>query len=165
MPGIPSLGGSIPLPPRVIAADGDGKAADALLARGIAAFEAAQDTADPDTLLLSEYADRLYQRGELDEALRIHTQKELPVYERLGDVRSKAVTQGQIADILQARGELEVADAPIRGYRLAHPSPAGRYLRKPARCQRSRGAWDEGSNGRSPVPFATPSRRERELNA
>jgi len=95
---------------RVIAADGAGEAADALLARGMAASEAAQDTADPDALLLlSEYADRLYQRGELEEALRIRTQEELPVYERLGDVRSKAVTQGQIADILQARGELDEA--------------------------------------------------------
>jgi hypothetical protein len=42
-------------------------------------------------------------------ALRIRTQEQLPVYERLGDVRSKAVTQGKIADILQARGELDEA--------------------------------------------------------
>ncbi|MCK6523170.1 hypothetical protein L6R49_17245, partial [Myxococcota bacterium] len=40
-------------------------------------------------------------RGQLDEALRIRMEEELPVYERLGDVRSKAVTMGQIADILQ----------------------------------------------------------------
>jgi tetratricopeptide (TPR) repeat protein len=33
----------------------------------------------------------------------------LPVYERLGDVRSKAVTMGKIADILQARGQLDEA--------------------------------------------------------
>jgi hypothetical protein len=33
----------------------------------------------------------------------------MPVYERLGDVRSRAVTMGYIADILQARGELEEA--------------------------------------------------------
>jgi tetratricopeptide (TPR) repeat protein len=31
------------------------------------------------------------------------------VYERLGDVRSRAITQGKIADILQSRGELEEA--------------------------------------------------------
>ena len=54
-------------------------------------------------------ADILQARGELDEALRIRTQEQLPVYERLGDVRSKAVTQGKIADILQARGELDEA--------------------------------------------------------
>ncbi|MBK1648466.1 CHAT domain-containing protein [Rhabdochromatium marinum] len=54
-------------------------------------------------------ADILQARGQLDEALRIRTEEQLPVYERLGDVRSKAVTQGQIADILQARGQLEEA--------------------------------------------------------
>ncbi len=51
----------------------------------------------------------LQARGELDEALRIRREEELPVYERLGDVRSKAVTQGKIADVLQARGELDEA--------------------------------------------------------
>jgi len=35
--------------------------------------------------------------------------EELPVYEKLGDVRSRAVTLGQIADVLQARGELDEA--------------------------------------------------------
>ena len=54
-------------------------------------------------------ADIFEARGELDEALRIRIEEELPVYERLGDVRSVAVTQGQIADILQARGELDEA--------------------------------------------------------
>ena len=33
----------------------------------------------------------------------------MPVYERLGDVRSRAVTMGKIADILQARGDLDEA--------------------------------------------------------
>ncbi|MDS4060138.1 MAG: tetratricopeptide repeat protein, partial [Candidatus Contendobacter sp.] len=35
--------------------------------------------------------------------------EELPVYERLGDVRERAVTLGKIADVLQARGELDEA--------------------------------------------------------
>ena len=48
-------------------------------------------------------------RGNVDEALRIRQEEELPVYERLGDVRSKAVTMGKIADILQARGQLDEA--------------------------------------------------------
>jgi tetratricopeptide (TPR) repeat protein len=60
-------------------------------------------------LLYSQIADVLQARGELDEALRIRREEELPVYERLGDVRAKAVTQGQIADVLQARGELDEA--------------------------------------------------------
>ncbi|WP_200284362.1 tetratricopeptide repeat protein [Rhabdochromatium marinum] len=56
-----------------------------------------------------ELADFKWVRGALDEALRIRTEEELPVYERLGDVREKAETQGKIADILEARGQLEEA--------------------------------------------------------
>ncbi len=48
-------------------------------------------------------------RGQLDEALKIRNEEQLPVYERLGDVRARAVTMGKIADILQARGQLDEA--------------------------------------------------------
>ena len=48
-------------------------------------------------------------RGELDEALRIRREEQLPVYERLGDVRERAVTMGKVADIHEARGELDEA--------------------------------------------------------
>jgi hypothetical protein len=58
---------------------------------------------------IGKVADILEARGELDEALRIRREEELPVYERLGDVRSWAVTMGKVADILQARGELDEA--------------------------------------------------------
>ncbi len=34
-------------------------------------------------------ADILTQRGQLEEALRIRTEEELPVYEHLGDVRER----------------------------------------------------------------------------
>jgi tetratricopeptide (TPR) repeat protein len=54
-------------------------------------------------------AEILAERGELDEALRIRREEELPVYERLGDVRSRTITWGKIADILAARGELDEA--------------------------------------------------------
>ena len=54
-------------------------------------------------------ADILQSRGDLEEALRIRREDELPVYERLGDVRSRAITHGLIADILQLRGDLEEA--------------------------------------------------------
>ena len=47
--------------------------------------------------------------GNPDEALRILREEQLPVYERLGDVRSKAVTMGKIADILQQRGQTDEA--------------------------------------------------------
>ena len=54
-------------------------------------------------------ADILQDRGQLDEALKIRNEEELPVYERLGDVRSRAVTMGKIAAILQDRGQLDEA--------------------------------------------------------
>ena len=60
-------------------------------------------------LLLDELAGLLASIGDLDEALRIRREEELPVYERLGDVRARAVTLGKIADVLQARGELDEA--------------------------------------------------------
>ena len=59
--------------------------------------------------LLNELSTLLTNIGELDEALRIRREEELPVYEKLGDVRSRAITLGKIADILQARGELDEA--------------------------------------------------------
>ena len=60
-------------------------------------------------MTLGKIADILYTRGELDEALRIRRQEQLPVFERLGDVRERAVTLGKIADILYDRGELDEA--------------------------------------------------------
>ena len=47
--------------------------------------------------------------ADRDRALRIRTEEEIPVYERLGDVRSLAITNGQIADIHEARGNLDEA--------------------------------------------------------
>jgi len=58
---------------------------------------------------MGQIADILWARGQTDEALRIRQEEQLPVFERLGDVRSKAVTMGKIADILQARGQTDEA--------------------------------------------------------
>ena len=72
------------------------------------AREALDRMDDPRRIAIAEgrNADVLEAHGELDEALRIRTEEELPVYEQLGDVRELAVTRGQIADILVTRGEL-----------------------------------------------------------
>jgi len=59
--------------------------------------------------LLLEQAELYESLGQWDLADRALRQQALPLAERLGDVRSKAVTQGQIADILMARGELDEA--------------------------------------------------------
>ena len=72
-----------------------------------AAVEAGDERAA--AICAGRVADILEARGQLDEALRIRTEEELPVYQRLGDVHSTAVTMGQIADILEARGQLDEA--------------------------------------------------------
>jgi tetratricopeptide (TPR) repeat protein len=48
-------------------------------------------------------------RGDYDETLRIRREVQLPVYERLGDTQSAAVTWGQIADIAYQRGDYDEA--------------------------------------------------------
>ena len=60
-------------------------------------------------MLLDELAGLLYLLGDLDEALRIRRDEELPVYEKLGDVRSRALTLGKMADVFEARGDLDEA--------------------------------------------------------
>ena len=60
-------------------------------------------------LLWDELADLLASIGELDEALRIYREEQLPIYERLENVRGQAVTLGRIADVLHERGELDEA--------------------------------------------------------
>jgi len=72
----------------------------------------AQHPEAPDELLvapLTELGELLFSLGDFDDALRHWHEEELPVYERIGDVREKAVTMGKIADVLQARGQLEEA--------------------------------------------------------
>ena len=54
-------------------------------------------------------AEAAYARDELEEALRIRTEVQLPVFERLGDLRSTAITHGQIATIWRFRGQLDEA--------------------------------------------------------
>ena len=64
--------------------------------------------------------------------MRIRREEELPVYERLGDVRARAVTLGKIADILQARGQLDEA---LRIYREEALPVFERLGEEPSRFQ------------------------------
>ena len=52
---------------------------------------------------MGQIADVFQSRGDLDEALRIRQQEQLPVYEKLGDVRSRLVCWANIAIILLQR--------------------------------------------------------------
>ena len=56
---------------------------------------------------MGKIADILQARGDLDEALRIRREEQLPVYERLGDVRARAVALQKIASALLDTGGLE----------------------------------------------------------
>ncbi len=71
-----------------------------------------RDAHRPDTLLATmfdELASLHASIGEVDEALRIRKHEELPVYDRLGNVRARAITMGKIANILEARGKFDEA--------------------------------------------------------
>jgi tetratricopeptide (TPR) repeat protein len=82
--------------------------AEALTREALVTFRAAKDER-MSAMAAGQIADILQARGELDEALRIRREEQLPVYDRLGEVRERAVTMGRIADILAARGELDEA--------------------------------------------------------
>lgn len=51
--------------------------------------------------------------GDVDEALRIRQEEQLPVYERLGAVRSRAVTLNKIANGL---GIFKASSTPINSF-------------------------------------------------
>ena len=46
--------------------------------------------------------------------MRIRTEEEIPVYERLGDARAAAIAKGRVADILEARIQAFQAPMPVR---------------------------------------------------
>ena len=83
---------------------GHGEKARSLLERGLTASDGGSDQA----MLWADWAAQKAQGGEPDEALT-WLEKAKAEFERLGDVRSRAVTMGKIADILQARGDLNEA--------------------------------------------------------
>lgn len=64
--------------------------------------------------MVDELADHVRRVGQLDEALRIRREDTLPIYERLGDIHSAAITRLQIATELYRRGERPAAIALVR---------------------------------------------------
>ncbi|MEO1018355.1 MAG: hypothetical protein AAFY56_11760, partial [Pseudomonadota bacterium] len=94
------------------ATSGDGKLADAFLERAdVTDFDPLGDIGMIGALLpvLDAKANRLYERGEYQEALAIRKDLELPVYQRLGNEYEIAVTKGKIASILVHHGKHEEA--------------------------------------------------------
>jgi hypothetical protein len=99
--------------------DGDGRDLATLIdrAKRPVHFEIATSSKRPldaERAVLRAPWELLASRGDLDEALRIRQDEELPVYERLGDLHSRAVTMGQITDILIGRGDLDKALKVLR---------------------------------------------------
>jgi glycosyltransferase involved in cell wall biosynthesis/tetratricopeptide (TPR) repeat protein len=60
-------------------------------------------------LALNELAVISEARGDLDGALRIRREEELPLYKKTSNVRGQAITRGRIADILEIRGKHDEA--------------------------------------------------------
>jgi tetratricopeptide (TPR) repeat protein len=86
---------------------GDGEQAHQLVSEALE--KCPSDDTGERSFLLSKFSHLLVQFGQLDKALRILRDELLPVFERLGDVRSRAVTLGKVANILRARGQLDEA--------------------------------------------------------
>ena len=85
------------------------------VAEAESAYQAAAATATDErsrAIAMGRVADILQARGALDEALRIRREEELPVYDRLGDVRARAVTLYKMAIGLIEAGGLDDARAP-----------------------------------------------------
>ncbi|MFE4514033.1 CHAT domain-containing protein [Kitasatospora sp. NPDC056783] len=87
---------------------GETRQAESLLHQARELFTDLGDTREA-AVTWGKIADVLQQRGEVEEALRIRREVQLPAYERIGDTREAAVTWGKIADVLQKRGEVEEA--------------------------------------------------------
>lgn len=124
-------------------------------ARRISQIRAWLEQSPPDELrlpLLDELARLLTDFGELDEAQRIYIDEQLPLCERLGDVRARAVTLGNIADIHRTRGQLDEAlrihlDEQIPVYeKLGEVRSRAITLGKIANIYRARGQLDEAQH-------------------
>lgn len=89
-------------------ASGDLEGARRWFQRGFEAVKTSLTNEPTAAALRHSYADVLRRTGEAAQAQAL-LEENAEVYERLDDVRSKAITMGQIADILQARGQLDEA--------------------------------------------------------
>jgi tetratricopeptide (TPR) repeat protein len=83
-------------------------AAEELLKEAGSVFESLGDMRSR-AVTIGKIAAILQARGQLDEALKICNEEQLPAFEQLGDVREHATTMDRIADILHARGQLDEA--------------------------------------------------------
>ena len=97
--------------------------------------------------LLDELAGLFASIGQLDEALRIRQEEQLPVYERLGDVRSRAITPAKIGFQLvaanrhrEAASALSRAPADTRSMGLPEAEIIAEFMRSNGLASDGRGA-------------------------
>lgn len=81
---------------------GDPEAAERSLLQAAEAFRELGDVRSR-AVAVGKIADILQARGQLDEALRIRTDEELPVYERMDDVRELVIGRANLAQTLLIR--------------------------------------------------------------
>jgi tetratricopeptide (TPR) repeat protein len=91
--------------------------------------ERAGGAAPPDLVsqarALDGRAARLRSEGELEQALHVRQEQELPIYEQLGDTRGQAVVLGEVADLLTALGRTEEASQVLEEQMLPRADRLG----------------------------------------
>ena len=84
---------------------------------------------------MGKVADILQARGELEEALRIRREEQLPVFERLGDVRELLVGRANLALLYLRRGQPADRDMAAELLRLARTSAESLQLPEAAQIR------------------------------
>jgi tetratricopeptide (TPR) repeat protein len=84
------------------------------LARQSADIDRMHGNARDAAVAMGLIADIYHSHGDLDEALRIRLEEQLPVFQNPGDIRERTVTMGQIADIYYHRSRCKGGTGRVR---------------------------------------------------
>jgi tetratricopeptide (TPR) repeat protein len=110
-------------------------------------------------------AARLRSEGELEQALRVRREQELPIYEQLGDTRAQTVVLGEIADLLTVIGRTDEAGRVLeeqmlpRADRLGDARLQARASSKALQLRRGRSSAPEVRQAESKPASAAPARK------
>jgi tetratricopeptide (TPR) repeat protein len=110
---------------------------------------------------LEGQAAQLRSEGELEQALQVRREQELPIYEELGDTRAQTVVLGEIADLLAALGRTDEASKVLeeqmlpRADRLGDARLQARASSKALQLRRARSPTRSAKQAESsPAPAA-----------
>jgi tetratricopeptide (TPR) repeat protein len=110
---------------------------------------------------LDRRAAQLRSVGELEQALQIRREQELPIYEQLGDTRTQTVVLGEIADLLTALGRTDEAGKVLEEQMLPLADRLG-----DARLQaRASSKALQLRRSHSPAPSPAPAAKQAEARA